>query len=377
MEKFRLKSFVYSILLSSTIVLSLSVKAQSLKSHSVQVHKSLQKNTLQLKTDDSLISKNIINLTDSVSVSRKTSELKHREKKSTTEAKKINNSKRSVSGNTLFSIYDAWISLDKDYDGDGYYSEFSLNVDADYAGALANVFMDIYISQDGENWDYFDSSDIFTIQSDEEDTYTLGFELNHSYPTDSYSFLIQLYQQGSDIAVAQVDQTNFTGLYEKTLEDKEYELTSLTQITYVASSLSLDYDYDNYFTRLILEYDIATNEPSRSVYARVVLTDRFNQEISSVDTASFILGTQTEVIEIDFDYGYSPSDYDIQIQLVDVMTNQIIAHTADDFTSLNKLSIESVDYDDYNDSGSLGIIIGWLLLTLLIIRLLSDKKDNQ
>lgn len=279
---------------------------------------------------------------------------------------------------SFFSIYDAWVSLDKDYDGDGYYSEVSINIDADYEGVSANVLMAIYVSLDGENWELFDTSEVFTIYSDESTIDSLSFDLKYGYPTGHYQFLIELYEEGRLGTVAVVQSSDLVGLADKPIEDKEYESGDYTSINYVASEQRFDQDYDEYYTRLILEYDIETTEAGKRVYAQVVISDRATGEQTAVYTENFTLGNQTEVIEIDFDSGYFPSNYDVQINVVDALSDEIIAYAGEDFVSLNKLDIESVDHDNYDDSGSLGILIGWLLLTLLVIRFLSDnKKDKQ
>ncbi len=313
-----------------------------------------------------------------LSIKRQQKALKQRQKNKQNKTKAARKNEVISSRADLFSIYDAWVSLDKDYDGDGYYSEVSINVDADYEGLSANVFMAIYVSLDGESWEYFDSSETFSIYSDEQDIYSLSFDLNRGYPSGNYHFLIELYEEDFPGVVDLAGPLDLVGLLDKPLEDKERELSGYSVISYVASALSFDHDYDDYYTRLILEYDIETTEPRKQVYTQVVFTDRINNEQTAVYTESFILDNQTEVIEVDFDSGYYPSYYDVQIYLVDALSNETIAYADNDFSSLNRLKIESTDYDDYDDSGSFGILIGWLLLTLLLIRFLSEsRKDNK
>ncbi|MET1254666.1 choice-of-anchor H family protein [Aliikangiella maris] len=246
-----------------------------------------------------------------------------------------------------FVIYEAWTSLDYDHDGDGYYSEFTVNFDPNYSGGYAEVFADLYLSKNGGPWVLYKTTDTFTIYgNDSDDYYSVTTRLNYDFPTDHYDVLIDLYEYGDPDFVDTVDADIFNSLYALPLEDNEHELNSdSTLITYVSSELSEDGDRDGFYTHLSLTYDIDTYAAGRNVYAKVVLLDTLTFNSSYVETENFVLGNQTEYIDIYFENGQIPGWYDVQIQLIDVVTNQIIANAAQDFSALSQLGIESHNYD--------------------------------
>ena len=68
-----------------------------------------------------------------------------------------------------FSFYDVQLSLSDDSDGDGYYTRFTLSVDADTQFERHNVYMRVYLSQDAGPWQYIYTTDTFTLYDDSSD----------------------------------------------------------------------------------------------------------------------------------------------------------------------------------------------------------------
>lgn len=252
----------------------------------------------------------------------------------------------------LFTIYDAWTELNYDFDGDGYFSEFTVNFDADFSGGYADVFADLYLSRDGGPWVHFATTDVFTIySSDSDDDYSVTTLLNYGFPTGNYDVLIDLFEYGYAGVVDTVGPNTFDSLALLPLEDDEHELNSNdTLITYVASEIAEDLDADGFYTSLTLEYDIDTTKAGALVYAEIQLTnvDTFAQATTS--TEDFILGNQTEIVELILEAGYQAGWYDVEIRLLDSYTGQVLANAAQDFSSLVQLPIESEDFDDRVDT---------------------------
>ncbi|WP_444994564.1 choice-of-anchor H family protein [Aliikangiella sp. IMCC44359] len=251
-----------------------------------------------------------------------------------------------------FLIDSVWTSLDYDHDGDGYFSEFTVNFDANFSGGYADVFAELYLSKNGGPWVLYETTDVFTIHAnDSDDYYTVSTKLNYGFPTDNYDVLIDLFESGYSGVVDTVGPDEFGSLSAFPLEDNEHELNSdNTLITYVASELSGDLDADGFYTKLTLEYDIDTFNAGRLVYAKVILTNTNTFESNVVTTESFTLGNQTEIIDLILQGGYIAGWYDVEIQLVDNRTGQVLANAAQDFSSLSQLAIESEDYDYHYDS---------------------------
>lgn len=139
------------------------------------------------------------------------------------------NKARSVSAgltnvNNDFAIYEARHELTLDIDEDGYYREFTLVFDADVQVGVAQVYADIYLSQNGGPWLHHFTTDVFTIVGDSsEDEYEITSSLVEGFPTNEYDVLIDLYEYGYSDVVATDSADNNAALYALPLEDAGYD----------------------------------------------------------------------------------------------------------------------------------------------------------
>ncbi len=127
---------------------------------------------------------------------------------------------------SLFEIFDAWATLYDDYDYDGFYQSFSVVFDADYYGDRehAEVYADLYLSQDGGPWFHFYSTDVFRIYGNSEtDSYEVLTTLYENYPEDYYDVLIDLYEPGFPGIVATMSSDDTDALYALPLESSDYD----------------------------------------------------------------------------------------------------------------------------------------------------------
>jgi len=285
---------------------------------------------------------------EGVSISRRTAVNKVRDNSQSTKMgdSKIYREQNPKKSTTAFGfqIFDSWVSLDSDLDNDGYYSGLTVNFDADYEYGYAEVYAKIYLSYEGGDWFQLYSSEDFSIYGNEsDDYYSVSLDLNYDIPTGEYDLLIDLYQVGySDIVATAAPEDDYD-LYGLLLEDYEHE--SSTYISYVASELYTDRDHDGYYTQLTLEYDLDTFDTGRSVYAEVDIINTETHERVIVSTVDFILGNQTEFIDIDFSSGYVSSYYDFEIRIFDAYSNMQLALASQEFSALNYLPVESEEYD--------------------------------
>ncbi|PCI65109.1 MAG: hypothetical protein COB38_11695 [Gammaproteobacteria bacterium] len=253
-----------------------------------------------------------------------------------------------------FSFYSANAYLNYDLDGDGYYSDFTIEFDADYDGGYADVYGVLYYSKNGGPWIEYFETDVFEIHlNDASDDYQVTSRLITDFPTSDYDILIDLYEYGFSGIVATISSDDTQNLFGLPLEDEAHELNSnASQITYVASTISHDADGDNFYTDLTLEYDISTVYSGDLVYAEVILTNSDELWSQTLLTDNFVLGNQTEFIDLILNAGYPAGWYDVQINLINSYTGEIIANAAQDFTSLASLKLESVDNDNHYDTPS-------------------------
>jgi len=285
-----------------------------------------------------------------------------------------------------FSFYSSDVFLNFDLDGDGYYSDLTIDFDADYSNGLANVYAIIYTSENGGPWTQLLVTDSFSIFSNDADNYSVTSVLNFGYPTGDYDILIDLYEDGISGIVATVGPNDDGDLFALPLEDEAHELSSNTsQISYVASNLTADFDADGFYTDLTLEYDINTAYQGDIVYAEIVLTNTLEGWQEVVSTDNFLLGTQTEFIDLSFNSAYPAGWYDVEIHLINVFTGEKIADAAQEYLSLRSLPIESVNNDNFFDlpptSGTdVDVVVygggslGWGVLVVGMFGLVRRKK---
>ncbi|NMP31215.1 hypothetical protein HII17_06550 [Thalassotalea sp. M1531] len=127
-----------------------------------------------------------------------------------------------------FHIFDAYSQLFDDYDGDGFYQTFSVAFDADvytYNGVdQANVYAEIYLSNNGGPWEYFHTTDNFIIYGEStDDEYEVLSNLTSGYNTAHYDVLIDLYEVGYSGIIATYSSDDNNSLYALPLESDEYD----------------------------------------------------------------------------------------------------------------------------------------------------------
>ena len=368
-----MKKFSISFLFILVSIFSLSSKAMDLV-YSSEKNKVTEKSVIEYET---VVSGSVL-LDRSNMDSVKTESTTKTTSKSPT--LRTNVTKENTS---LFSIYDAWISLDLDEDFDGYYSELTINFDADYVyNDYAEVYAEIYINSNGVDWELLYSTDSFLIYgNDSSDFYSVSLSLNTDFPTGQYDLLIDLYEVGYSGVAATISSGEDVDLYMLPLEDKVHEINPYdTDITYVISRLSQDNDMDGYYRNLELEYEINTFDAGRYVYAEIAITDTTTLQRRILTTDNFYLSNGREIVNLYLETGYPTSRYDVTISLVDVYTDELLETAGSGFSSLNRLPLESSDFDVYSEveyevvvsgGGSFGSV---LILLLLLIPAIGNRN---
>ncbi|WP_417763950.1 choice-of-anchor H family protein [Shewanella sp.] len=117
-----------------------------------------------------------------------------------------------------FRFYDVQTYLLDDFNYDGFYHSFSLNIDADVYGATAGeqipVYAVIYTSRNGGDWRHLHTTNVFYLQGESAyDSYEVVTSLDTGFPTDYYDVLIDLYEYGYDDVVATISSDNTNSLY--------------------------------------------------------------------------------------------------------------------------------------------------------------------
>ena len=283
-----------------------------------------------------------------------------------------------------FSFYSAGSQLNYDLDSDGYFSDFTVDFDADYDDGSATVYAVVYYSFEGGDWTELTETEAFSIFSDNSsDEFSLATTLNFGFPTGNYDILIDLYEVGVTGIVATISSDDVNSLYSLPLEDEEHEVTvNTSQIGFVASDLFGDGDGDGFYTDLTLEYDINAQYSGDLVFAEVVISNTSEGWSKVRTTNSFILGNNTEFVDLTFNSGFPAGWYDVRIDLYNAKTGELIADAAQEFSSLRQLPIESRNNDTIYDSTvttdvhvSGGGSLGWGLLLLSALGLFGYRKS--
>jgi hypothetical protein len=125
-----------------------------------------------------------------------------------------------------FNIYDANTLLLEDFDGDSFYSTFSVTFDADVDGIgydeYADVYAELYVSQEGGPWLHYYSTEVFSIAGNSSyDDYRVLTTLQSGYQTAHYDVLIDLYEVGVSDPVATLSSNDTNALYALPLESRD------------------------------------------------------------------------------------------------------------------------------------------------------------
>lgn len=261
-----------------------------------------------------------------------------------------------------FEIYDARTFLFEDIDGDGYYSEFQVEFDADTVYSWAEVYAKLYVSYEGGPWELYHVTDVFEINgADSTDDYRVTTILNYDFPTGDYDILIDLYEYGYEGIVATYSDYDDADLSYLPLEDRTFESSYGAGFWFydVTTDLLDDEDNDGFYHRFAISFDVDTDYASSDVYAEVYFLNEYNEWELEYATEDFALEGDTTLdtvhLEFDWDSGYPTGYYDFKVVIRDAYSNERLVETQGEFGALNALPLESYDRDDsYNSGGGTG-----------------------
>jgi len=120
-------------------------------------------------------------------------------------------------------IYDSWVSLDTDIDYDGYYSEFTVEFDADTAYDSALIYGVIYLGRNDRYEAIHVTSEFVLYGEDSSDAFVVESRLLSGFPAADYDVLIELYDAYSEQLVAYSDGYCDADLAYLSLESDNHE----------------------------------------------------------------------------------------------------------------------------------------------------------
>ncbi len=111
--------------------------------------------------------------------------------------KSLTSARFSATGD--FTVYSVSTDLITDLDFDGFYHQFSLNIDVDTVYSDASIYAILYLSYEGGPWNEYASSDAWLINGDSSlDGFVIETELVDGYPAGYYDIRIELYDAITD-----------------------------------------------------------------------------------------------------------------------------------------------------------------------------------
>ncbi len=257
-----------------------------------------------------------------------------------------------------FSFYDAMSWVLYDADGDGYYSEFEIEFDADTVYSQATVYAKMYLSRNGGPYELYFTTQPFTLYGNSaSDSYIVSTVLNYDYPTGDYDVLIDLYEYGYSDVVATISDYEDIDLMSLPLEDREFDSLYGQEFEFysVETTLNYDEDGDGFYSRFEISFDADTEFNEADVYAEIYFLNASGNWEFEYQTGRFTLYSNEvsdeQVIEFDWISGYQTGYYDFKIVLRDYYSGQLVAEADYDFASLIGLPLESSEFDSQNSGG--------------------------
>ncbi len=248
-----------------------------------------------------------------------------------------------------FYIYDAGSSLRIDRDQDGYYSEFQIRFDADSQVGDALVYARLYLRRVGElDWELYHETDDFWIYGEsDDDDYFVTTTLDDGFATSEYDILVDLYEVGVSGIVATIEATDDVDLLDLPLEevglDLPIELPGYS-IGNVSTTLLIDSDDDDYFSRFRITFDPDSDFDGTYVYAKFWVRPLGGEWIEEHVSEDFLVdssGTEDAYsLTADWISGYPTADYDVQIDLHDAATGALVASAGSERPELSRIPLE-------------------------------------
>lgn len=303
-----------------------------------------------------------------------------------------------------FYIYDAGSSLRIDRDQDGYHSEFQIRFDADSQVGDALVYARLYLRRVGElDWQLYHETDDFWIYGEsDDDDYFVTTTLDDGFATSEYDILIDLYEVGVNGIAATLDANDDVDLLDLPLEEVGLDLPielSGYHMGNVSTTLLIDSDDDDYFSRFRITFDPDADFDGTRVYAKFYVRALGGEWIEEHVSEDFVVDSSgtADVYSLTADWvsGYPTAFYDVQIDLHDSATGALVASAGSERPELSRIPLEDQARDTRVSSpppsggggdttsrerGGGGALALWMLLGLALLavgRIISGTRNDM
>ncbi|RLA00010.1 MAG: hypothetical protein DRQ47_10115, partial [Gammaproteobacteria bacterium] len=254
------------------------------------------------------------------------------------------------------------VYMNVDLDNDGYYSDFTVNFDADTDYHSATVYALLYLSFEGGPWELYYTTDYFVIDGySAYDDFNVSTLLTSGYPPGRYDILIDLYDEYDHTLVATISPEDTYELAEYYLEDSSYETNSGQyggfSIFDASITLLTDNDNDGFYQSFSLQFDADVDSGDALVYAEIWVRDSYGDWQQDYVTEDFWLEgystLDTYILETRWEEGYSSGYYDFRIEIYDAYDGTFLTSSSELNEYLYEVPLEDAS-SDYHSGGSGG-----------------------
>jgi len=265
-----------------------------------------------------------------------------------------------------FYISTVDVNLYGDLDYDGYYSEFTVDFDADTDYLSATVYALLYLSYEGGPWELYYETDYFNIYGwSSSDNLSVSTILTNGYPPGRYDVLIDLYDDYDNSLVATISSDDTYALADLYLEDTSYENGSdpYSDFSIFDASISLlsDNDADGYYNSFSLQFDADVASGDAMIYAEIWVRDATGDWQLDYTTEDFLIEgnstLDTFILETQWESGYQPDYYDFRIEIYDAYNYDLLATSSHLDQYLFEVPLEDLSYDAHPGSGDSGSVV--------------------
>jgi len=253
-----------------------------------------------------------------------------------------------------FFFSSAYATMDFDADGDGYYSEFTVNFDADTNYNHATVYAQLYLSFEGGPWELYYSTNNFQLDDwSSYDDYSVSTILTSGFPPGSYDILVDLYDEYDNTLVATISAYDTYDLAEYYLEDISYEDSSATSSIFSIFDASIvllnDNDNDGFYQSFSLQFDADVKSGQALVYGEIWVMDSSGNWLMDHATDNFIIEgystLDTYILETVWESGYNTGYYDFRIEIYDAYSNLLLTTSEAQSFQLSDVPLEAATAD--------------------------------
>jgi hypothetical protein len=249
-------------------------------------------------------------------------------------------------------IFDASFIDSADYDGDGYNSEFTLEVDIDEMnGSGEDVYLDLFYRESGSTtYTKFGTTNSFDISGDLYDPVFIDINQNQAFSQGTYDFRVEVKFEGYDITEDWTDASIDSDLSGVKLELSSEDIAQELTVWNAWRSMVEDNDLDSFYSNVVITIDVDVSYGEADIYMKIyskLSSESSYTQIFTTDPIHLIGDSSDDDFNLQlYVEGIAPNFWDIKFEIFFVGSNDVEI-TYDDTIDpdLNDIPMETVEDD--------------------------------